>query len=172
MINVRQAKEFCCENISLIENYNEAFTSNEKWDVHHKLGLWFDRQWLIDNGFYFDQRSEMLTFIKYDEHRRLHHTGNHYRLGQRTSEETKRKLSEANKGKHLSEETKRKMRAAQLNNLARSKAVTQYTNGGQFVTTYPSTMEAERQTGVNHSNISLCCKGKRKSAGGYIWRLA
>lgn len=26
-------------------------------------------------------------------------------------------------------------------------------------------MEAERQTGVNQSNISLCCSGKRKSAG-------
>ena len=26
-------------------------------------------------------------------------------------------------------------------------------------------MEAERQTGVNYSHISECCRGKRKSAG-------
>ena len=170
MINVRQAKTFCCEDISLIENYNQAVASDKKWEVHHKLGLWFKRQWLIDNGFYYDQRAEMLVFMKEYEHRILHNTGNHYRLGQRASEETKRKMSVANKGKRISEETKRKMSAMKINNPARSKAVTQYTNGVQFVTTYPSTMEAERQTGVNHRNISQCCNGKRNSAGGYIWR--
>ena len=30
---------------------------------------------------------------------------------------------------------------------------------------YPSAMEAERQTGVDHSNIIRCCQGKLKSAG-------
>lgn len=34
------------------------------------------------------------------------------------------------------------------------------------------TREAERQTGVAHSSISSCCKGKLKSAGGYHWRYA
>ena len=34
---------------------------------------------------------------------------------------------------------------------------------------FPSTMEAERQIGIRHDNISNCCKGKQKSAGGYYW---
>lgn len=34
---------------------------------------------------------------------------------------------------------------------------------------YPSTKEAERQTGVYHSNISNCINGKLKTAGGYHW---
>ena len=34
---------------------------------------------------------------------------------------------------------------------------------------FPSAMEAERQTGINNSNIIACCNGKRKSAGGHIW---
>ena len=30
---------------------------------------------------------------------------------------------------------------------------------------YGSTMEAEREMGINNSNIAMCCNGKRKSAG-------
>ena len=41
---------------------------------------------------------------------------------------------------------------------------------GELLATFPSTNEAERVTGINHSHISLCCNGKRKSAGGYVWR--
>ena len=149
MVNVRHAEKYCCEDISLIENYNKAVASNEKWDVHHKLGLWFKKQWLIDNGFYYDQRSEMLVFIKHDEHRILHHTG-----------------------KHLSKETKRKMCAVKINHPAFSKAVSQYTKDGEFIATYPSTSEAARQTGVWQGNISLCCHGRYKTTGGFVWRFA
>lgn len=30
--------------------------------------------------------------------------------------------------------------------------------------------EAERQLGVDHGDISKCCKGKKKTCGGYTWR--
>ena len=40
----------------------------------------------------------------------------------------------------------------------------------ELLATFPSTMEAERVTGINHSNICSCCNGKIKSAGGYKWR--
>ena len=40
----------------------------------------------------------------------------------------------------------------------------------ELLATYPSTMEAWRVTGISYKNISTCCLGKRKSAGGYIWR--
>ena len=35
---------------------------------------------------------------------------------------------------------------------------------------YESIREAERLTGVSHSNISKCCIGKLKSAGGFHWQ--
>lgn len=35
---------------------------------------------------------------------------------------------------------------------------------------YPSTREAERVTGIDHSAISKCCKGTRQTCGGYHWR--
>ena len=37
---------------------------------------------------------------------------------------------------------------------------------------YYGLSEASRQTGIALSNICNCCKGKRKTAGGYIWRYA
>ena len=40
----------------------------------------------------------------------------------------------------------------------------------QEVFEFESIREASRQIGVCQSNISRCCKGERKSAGGYIWR--
>lgn len=35
---------------------------------------------------------------------------------------------------------------------------------------YKSLTEASKQTGVYLSNISACCNGRLKSAGGYVWR--
>jgi hypothetical protein len=51
-----------------------------------------------------------------------------------------------------------------------SKKVLQFTREGEFVAEYSSTHEAERQTGIYFQSISQCCKGKRHSAGNYIWR--
>ena len=41
---------------------------------------------------------------------------------------------------------------------------------GELLTTFPSTHEAKRVTGIAQSQISACCLGKRKSAGGYVWK--
>ena len=43
---------------------------------------------------------------------------------------------------------------------------------GELLATFPSTMEAERVTGIANQHISACCNGKLKSSGGYIWRYA
>lgn len=105
--------------------------------------------------------------------------------GYKHTEESKAKMSEAHKGKimsqeqkcelsnrmmgnkimcgrHLSEETKEKLR--HIN----TKTVLQYTKNGNYVNQYYSTQEAKAKTGVLH--IAECCNGKRKSAGGYLWK--
>lgn len=53
---------------------------------------------------------------------------------------------------------------------SRSKIVYQFSLGGNLIKVFPSTVEAERQTGVANSNISKCANGKTKTAGGYIWK--
>ena len=88
------------------------------------------------------------------------------------SEEHKKKLSESMSGKnnpfygkHHSEQSKKRMSENRP-----SKPVLQFSKIGEFIGEYPSSHEAERQTGCNHQHICDCCKGKRKSCGGYIWQ--
>lgn len=52
------------------------------------------------------------------------------------------------------------------------KPVIQLTKDGQFVAEYQSITEAQRQTGINNSNICACCNNKphNKSAGGFVWK--
>lgn len=81
--------------------------------------------------------------------------------GHFVSEETKKKLSESQKGKHFScrsEEAKLKM------SKSHNKKVICIETGK----VYNSVKEAEL---VNNSfHISRCCSGKRKTSGGYHWQ--
>jgi hypothetical protein len=51
-----------------------------------------------------------------------------------------------------------------------SKSVIQLNKVGNILNKFGSGREAERKTGVNHKNISSCCRGIRMSAGGYCWK--
>lgn len=52
----------------------------------------------------------------------------------------------------------------------RSKYVQQFSKELKLLCNYVSVSEAERKTGIYNSNIVKCCKGERKTAGGYIWK--
>ena len=104
-----------------------------------------------------------------------YNTSSYSRGTYKRSEVTKRKISDNHAyfrgeknplfGKHHSEESRKKMSENRP-----SKPVLQFSKTGEFIAEYPSTREAERQTGCYQSNICACCKGKYKSTGGYIWR--
>lgn len=51
----------------------------------------------------------------------------------------------------------------------KSKIVLQIKNG-KILAEFYGTSEAKRKTRINQSNISACCLGKRKTAGGYQWQ--
>ena len=80
--------------------------------------------------------------------------------------EVRRKISEGNKGRILSDEQRLKLSKAHDNVKI---AVSQYTKEGVYIASYDSSLEAQRKTGVHNSHIVLCCKGERKSAGGFKW---
>ena len=101
--------------------------------------------------------------------------------GKKLSHETKKKLSETHKGKttwmkgkHHSEETKKKLSEAIKGkhiNGKLSKPVLQINKDtNEIITEFPSVGEVERQLGFYQSNISRCCKGKRKTCGGFKWQ--
>ena len=112
MINEIQAKKYCKEDISKIKNYDKAVNDNSQtWECHHMSETWWNctKKELIENECYYGRKASELIFLTPAEHRRLHHKGKKH------SEETKRKLSEAKKGKTYhkgkkhSEETRIKM---------------------------------------------------------------
>lgn len=95
------------------------------------------------------------------------------RKGKKRSEETKQKIRLKAKGRKASEETKEKMSEAKkgIPNIKLSKPVLQIdmiTN--EIIAEFSATMEVERQLGFIHNHISACCKGKQKTAYGYIWK--
>jgi hypothetical protein len=116
MINIKNVKRFCCEDISNIENYEKAINSSEIWDCHHRMELIAtgavvdsSKQDLVDWNIYYDRPADELIFLTHKDHTKLH------KKGKCVSEETMRKLSEANKGKKKpprSEEHRRKMSEA------------------------------------------------------------
>lgn len=53
-----------------------------------------------------------------------------------------------------------------------SKAVIKMDKFGAFIEKYPSISFADRENGVDFRNISMCCLGHRKHAGGFQWKYA
>lgn len=97
--------------------------------------------------------------------------------GKKHSIETKKKISEKNKnnkyclGRFMSKETRKKIGNA--NRWHRILAVKCYDLNGNFIKEYRSIGEAGRSLNKKHySAISAVCKGKRKTAFGYIWKYA
>lgn len=195
MINFKQARKFCKEDISLIENYEQASKDLlETWDIHHRMeNEGYSSKELKDRGMYYGRPACELVFLTKSEHISLHckmRTGEkNPNYGKHLSEESRRKISEAQKGennhmygKHHSEKTKEKLSEANKGEkhpfygktgekCHNSKPLLQIDKQtGEIIKTWPCTWEVQRVLGINRGNISECCLGNRKSAGGYIWR--
>ena len=119
-----------CRAPELIENYDKAIAdTTHVWNCHHRLETHTsdgERRLvdisiaeLIALGMYYDRPPEELIFLTKAEHQRLHNVGKSSPMkGKHHTEDTKRKMSESNKGKHRigpnkgkhhTEDTKRKM---------------------------------------------------------------
>ena len=112
----KNVKIFCCDDASLIENYDKAIAdTTQVWEVHHRLethtsdgearplNATLSRDELVALGMYYKRPVSELILLTHREHTKLTHTGI------KESEEAKRKNSEAQKGKTYSEEYKRHM---------------------------------------------------------------
>ena len=148
MISEKYAKKFCCEDPSLIENYDKAIAdTTQTWDCHHRGEILpcgrFSRDDLKKFGLYYNRPASELIFLTHSEHRQLHNKG------VPKSEAHKKAISKAN-----------------------SKKILQFTKSGEFIREWQSIREASRQLKINCSNICQCCNGKRKYAGGYVWEYA
>ena len=72
----KNIQEFCCEDVSLIENYDKAIADSERWDCHHRLEIQnnktISKDELIQNNLYFNRPASELIFLTVSEHAKLH----------------------------------------------------------------------------------------------------
>ena len=102
---------FCCEDLSLVENYDKAVADpTQIWDCHHRLEIQGDKTLsikdLVTQNLYYNRPANELIFLTRSEHTKLHTIGsNNPFYGKKHTEETKQKISESHKGKHYSPAT-------------------------------------------------------------------
>lgn len=98
---------------------------------------------------------------------------------QQFSPEIRKKISEAKRGKpcpewqkeHLSKINKGKM-PTNLDDIHKRnmKPVNRYDLDGNYMDTFPSIRIAGKECGIPELSIGVCCRGRYKTAGGYIWK--
>ena len=126
---------------------------------------------------------------------RLHHHDvskeNNPNYGKKYSEERRRQMSEARKGKRLgvesprfgkkhSEESLKRMREVKLGKMCgienpMSRSIEQYSKNGDFIKRYICILDAQKELNIvkgGEGHISACAKGRLKTAYGYIWKYA
>ena len=59
---------------------------------------------------------------------------------------------------------------ARTTHLSKTPSILMYDKEGTLKAIFNSVIEAEKETGIPHSNIVACCKGRLKTAGGYVWK--
>ena len=201
----RTGKEKILKNIEDYKGYLEVgLTKNGKrkqFKVHRLVAEAFipnpENKPCIDhiNTVKSDNRVENLRWVTYKENSNNEKTlekfkgENHHFSGKHHTEETKKKIGEAQKGennhmygKHHTEETEKKMSEAQKGEKGsmygktgekhpKSKSVVQIDQTtNEVVKVWGSTREAERIGGFCHNAISECCKNKFNRLGNNIYK--
>lgn len=145
MINEKKAKLYCSEDIALIENYHTAIADKEKmWDIHHRKECDEEGRTLFTQK----QLIEMNLYYK------------------RPAEE----LMFVTRSMHWKLHREIRGKGGKIGGKKSSIPVLQFTKDGIFIKEWLSMNEVKRQLGISKGNICWCCKGKVKSAGGFIWK--
>ena len=153
-------------------------------------------------------KKEIELIEQYQSNKRIYgyniSSGGEAHSGCKHTYETKKIISEKQKGKHLSEETKRKIsesvkgrnpywctgkhlsdeHRSKISKALKGKCIGKYVGGkspkaksvdmldinDNYIKSFDSTTNAQRETGIDYGSIVKCCRQQRMSAGGYHWR--
>jgi group I intron endonuclease len=121
-----------------------------------------------DNHFYGKKHTE-------ETKRRLSEASKGRRLGVKLSEETKRKMSECKKGDKHPFKNNPEFRLRAIQNMqsliqANKKHVMQFTKDDMFVQEFESVNEAAESINVTPSSLTICLKGRSNTSGGFKWK--
>lgn len=134
--------------------YNKYGEDSLKFEVIHECISDKKEDILRDEQFYIDTLNPEFNTLKI--------AGSS--LGYKPTEESRKKMSEAQKGKKHSEEHIQKRANAC------KKPIIQYSLDNVFIKEWMSIKDAGINLGIHEYSIGQCCKGKRKTAGGFKWK--
>lgn len=153
MTNINNAKKYCSEDISLIENYHQAITDEENyWEIHHRRECdsegrtLFTKKQLKETNLYYDRPASELIFVTRAMHWKIH-------------KEIREKNCKAIGKKN-----------GAINGKKQSIPILQFSKDGTFIKEWSSLNEADRQLGIPQSSITACLRYGRKHAGGFVWK--
>lgn len=166
MISKSTVKKFCCEDISKIENYEEAIDDkSQTWHCHHRFEthnsdgerrlIDITKKELISLDMYYDRPANELIFMTNSEHITLH------QKGRKLSEETRKKIAVARKGIQLSEETKRKISEEQKGKKRLPFSEETRKKMSEAAKGKPGTMKGKHHSEETRKKISEANKGKK-----------
>lgn len=94
---------------------------------------------------------------------------NHPNYGKHLPTLTRQKIAEGLVGNKNAYGVARSEETRKLMSKSKCKPVCMHDDEGNVVKVFESALTAGEELGINRKNISLCCLGKRKHAGGYSW---
>ena len=101
--------------------------------------------------------------------------GGNLTLGYHHTKESKEGILAPMYGKHLTEEHKRKISEAKkgkanYHTKTLYKKIDQYDLSGNYIKTWESISSIEKELNIKGTHISRVCRGKRKTTGGYVFK--
>ncbi len=113
MIKIKNVERYCSESIALIENYDIAVSdTTQMWECHHRKETdeCLTRQQLKEYGLYYNRPASELIFLTKEQHRRIHFLGRTSPMkGRHQTESAKEKIGNASRNRVVSEETRKKL---------------------------------------------------------------
>lgn len=197
MIKIQNVKAYCCEDISLIENYDKAIADiTQSWDCHHRGEILpcgrYEAKDLKKCGLYWKRPASELIFLSHKDHAGLHWKGT---IRGTFSEEHKQHISEATKkamyrpevrekylngmkNRLLSDEDKKAIENRHNKVLSEEhkqklcKKILQYDLNGNLIAEFKSQGEAAASMGLK-SQANLCIAMKNGVPyRNFIWKYA
>ena len=139
MICEKTLKKLCKDDVTKIENYEQAMADTETWECHHRLelhpdnSLRFTSKSLKNLDLYYNRPASELIFLTKAKHRMMHHKGRTSPAkGMHHTTETRVRISESLKGMKRSpftEEHRANLRKGQQRRFAKERANKENTNG-------------------------------------------
>ena len=147
------------EDFKLIDGYDEELFLNRKLELDKDIkSNGKNKEYSLNNCMLVSHKKNTKQAIKTRDNSYLQGE-NHPNYGQHFSEETRQKMSETKKGeKHPKA---RKVAQYEYNKETKQQ--------GKLIKVWNYIKEAELELKIDSRHISRCCRGKRKSAGGFKW---